>query len=74
MEFCDVVKEPLCASIQQSFKVGELSTSQNQAFIKLIDKKDRDNRQPISLLNVDMKLILKVLASRLKSGISTTVN
>ena len=39
MEFCDVVKEPLCASIQQSFKVGELSTSQNQAFIKLIDKK-----------------------------------
>ena len=40
MEFCDVVKEPLCGSIQQSFKVGELSTSQNQAFIKLIDKKD----------------------------------
>ena len=79
MEFCDVVKEPLCGSIQQSFKVGELSTSQNQAFIKLIDKKDRDKRfiknwQPISLLNVDMKLILKVLASRLKSGISTTVN
>ena len=35
----DVVKEPLCASIQQSFIVRELSTSQKQAIIKLIKKK-----------------------------------
>ena len=35
-EFKDVVKEPLCASIQQSFIVSELSTSQKQAIIKLI--------------------------------------
>ena len=33
--FWDVVKEPLCASIQQSFIVGELSTSQKQAIIKI---------------------------------------
>ena len=26
IKFWDVVKEPLCDSIQQSFKVGELST------------------------------------------------
>ena len=69
IKFWDVVKEPLCASIQQSFKEGELSTSQKQAIIKLIEKKDRDKRfiknwRPISLLNVDMKLISKVLASR----------
>ena len=38
----DAVKEPLCASIQQSFKAGELSTSQKEAIIKLIEKKDRD--------------------------------
>ena len=42
-------------------------------------KKDRDRRfiknwKPISLLNVDMKLISKVLASRLKSVISSIVN
>ena len=34
-KFWDVVKEPLCASIQQSFMVGELSTSKKQAIIKL---------------------------------------
>ena len=79
IQFWDVVKEPLCASIQQSFIEGELSTSQKQAIIKLIEKKDRDKRfiknwRPISLLNVDMKLISKVLASRLKSVISSIVN
>ena len=57
----DAVKEPRCASIQQSFIVGELSTSQKQVIIKLIEKKDRGKRfithwQPILLLNVDMKL------------------
>ena len=54
IKFWDVVKEPLCASIQQSFIAGELSTSQKQAIIKLIEKKDRDKRfiknwRPISL-------------------------
>ena len=79
IKFWDVVKEPLCASIQQSFIVGELSTSQKQAIIKLFEKKDRDKRfiknwQPISLLKVDMKLISKVLTSLLKSVIFTIVN
>ena len=44
IKFWDVVKEPLCASIQQSFIAGELSTSQKQVIIKLIEKKDRDKR------------------------------
>ena len=79
IKFWDVVKEPLCASIQQSFIAGKLSTSQKQAIMKLIEKKDRDKRfiknwRPISLLNVDTKLISKVLASRLKSVISSIVN
>ena len=79
IKFWDIVKEPLCTSIQESFIAGALSTSQKQAIIKLIKKKDRDKRfiknwQPISLLNVNMKLISKVLASRLKSVISAIVN
>ena len=73
MKFWDVVKEPLCTSFQELFIAGELSTSQKQAAIKLIEKKDKDKRfmknwHPISLVNVDMKLTSKVLASsRLKS-------
>ena len=65
--FWDVVKDHICASIQQSFLVGELSTSQKQA--KLIEKRDRDKRfiqnwRPMfDLLNIDMKLISKVLQS-----------
>ena len=79
IKFWEVVKEPLCASIQQFFIVGELSTSQKQAIINLIEKKDRDKRliknwRPISLLNINMKLISKVLASRLKSVICSIVN
>ena len=79
MKFWDAVKEPLCASIQQSSIAGELNTSQKQAIKKLIKKKDRDKRfiknwRPISLLNVDMKQISKVLASRSKSVISFIVN
>ena len=79
IKFWDVVKEPLCASIQQCFIVGELSTSQKQAIIKLVENKDRDKRfiknwRPISLLIVDIKLISKVLDSHLKSVISTIVN
>ena len=44
IKFWNAVKEPLCASMQQSFIVGELSTSQNQAILKLIEKKDKDKR------------------------------
>ena len=50
---------------------GILNTSQRQAIIKLIEKKDRDKRfiqnwRPISLLNVDLKIISKALSEKLK--------
>ena len=49
---------------------GELSTTQKQAVITLIEKKDKDRRlikdwRPISLVNVDVKIGSKAIAKRL---------
>ena len=70
--FWEDLKKPLCASITKALQRGELSHSQKEAVIKLIEKKDRDkklikNWRPISLLNINTKLISEVLAERLKN-------
>ena len=71
--FYDLIKDLLMPSISCSWEVGELSTSKKQAVITLLEKKGKDKRyiqhwRPISLLNVDAKLISKVLATRLKTA------
>ena len=40
--FWEDLKKHCCASITKAFHRGELSHSQKQAVIKLIEKKDRD--------------------------------
>jgi exonuclease III len=66
-DICDTLVD----SYNFSFEKGELSTSQKQAIITLLDKgKDRlriENWRPISLLNVDYKIISKVIAQRLEN-------
>ena len=49
----------------------QLSASQRQAVIKLLGKKGKDKRyiknwRPISLLNIDTKILTKTIASKLK--------
>ena len=71
--FWDDIKNSLSDSIKKSFMSGELSTFQKQAAIKLMEMKGRDkqlikNWHPISLLNIDTKLISKVIAIRLKKS------
>ena len=69
--FWNLLGQQLTDSLNYFFEYGELSTSQKQAIIKLIDKKDRDGRfikhwRPNSPLNVDVKIASKALALRLE--------
>ena len=69
----------MCDSITKPYQNEELSTSQKQAVIKLIEKKDKDkklikNWSPISLLNGDTKIIYKVLAEKLKKILPSLIS
>ena len=68
--FWNLLGHQLTDALNYSYEHAELSNSQKQAIIRLIDKKDRNRRyiknwRPISLLNVDVKIASKALAIRL---------
>ena len=58
-------------SLNYAYFYRELSNTQKQAVITLIQKKDKDRRlvknwRPISLLNVDVKIGSKAIAKRIE--------
>ena len=62
----------LVDSLNYAYFHGELSNSQKQAAITLIEKKDKDRRwiknwRPISLVYVDVKIGTKAIAKRLET-------
>ena len=69
----------LVSTFNYSFDHGEMRTSQKQAIIVLIQRKDGDSRliknwRPISLMNVDAKIASKALAMRIKKTIYKLVH
>ena len=74
--FWNDIKDVFIKSMKRAMDIKELSISQRQAVIKLIEKKDRDKRllknwRPISLLNVDLRVVSKAFAARLKTVLSS---
>ena len=73
------LKEPFMNSLNQTKVSKKLVTSQRQALIKLLEKKDKDirlisNWRPISLVNVDYKIISEIFASRLKKVLTNLIS
>lgn len=69
-KFWGILGEHLLASFVYSLEMGSLSPDQRRAVIALIPKKGKDKRyirnwRPISMLNVDYKILAKTLAARL---------
>ena len=75
-KFWSLLCESFIQCTNECFEKGELSSSQKQALITLIEKKGKDrslieNWRPISLVNVDAKMMSKVIATRIKNECPT---
>ena len=77
--FWEVLQGKLMATLEYVKRNGELSTSQKRGVITLLAKKGKDeafikNWRPVSLLNIDYKILTKTLAKRVSEVIPTLVH
>ena len=77
--FWSELKTLIVGSFNYAFVSGSLSISQRRGIISLIPKNNKDktileNLRPISLLNVDYKILTKVLANRLEKVLPKIIN
>jgi len=71
-QFWPLISEPITKCANECFETGEMSHSQKQTVITLIETKGKDhslleNWRPISLINVDAKIMSKEMATRLQN-------
>ena len=76
--FWNELKDPLLKSFYHAKTYKEFSTSQRQAIIKLLEKKDRDKRliknwRPISLQNTNLNIFSKASAAKVKSVLPSLI-
>ena len=77
--FDEIHNNYLLESLTYSVIHGQLSHSQRQAMITLIEKKGKDKRflknwRPISLINVDAEIASKCLALRIRNVLSSLIH
>ena len=77
--FWDDIKDTFMKSLKESKKLKYFCASQRQAIVKLLEKPNKDKRyisnwRPISLLNFDLKMISKSLATRVRKVLSNLVD
>jgi len=69
----------MAASFNYAFRTGTLSITQRRGIISLIPKKTKDktlleNLRPVSLLNIDYKILTKTIAKRLEKVLPKIIN
>jgi len=77
--FWEDIKDLVYNSFIYAFSIGVMSIEQRRGVISLIPKKDKDSRllknwRPISLLNIDYKILTKVLATRLQEPLKEIIS
>ena len=77
--FFDLVWRDMLNSYNAAFETGSLSVSQRRGTVTLIPKSDGNlselsHWRPISLLNVDYKILTRILAKRVESFLPKLVN
>jgi len=77
--YWETIKQPLFMSYLQAYRTGSLSDSQTHGIIRLIPKQGKNqlllaNWRPITLLNVDYKILSAVFAARIRTVIRQLVH
>lgn len=78
-QYIDILAPLLQEVYNEAFKLGSLPSTFNEALISVIPKKDRDttnpaNYRPLSLINLDCKILTKILAIRLEKALSSIIH